>query len=91
MNSIKLALEMNRLVHNECKDVPHDIGLRLLNIVKNNTDTDMQEFAEWTSMSPYIYIERTESWANEFEPFEEDKTTAHLLQEFKDRKEGKND
>ena len=29
-----LALEMNRLVHNECKDVPHDIGLRLLEIVE---------------------------------------------------------
>lgn len=29
-----LALEMSRLVHSECKDVPHDIGLRLLEIVE---------------------------------------------------------
>lgn len=36
MDEIKLALEMNKLVHNECKDVPHDIGLRLLEIVKKN-------------------------------------------------------
>ena len=27
-----------RLVHNECKDVPHDIGLRLLDIVKKNLE-----------------------------------------------------
>ena len=31
---VKLALKLNKLVHNECKDVPHDIGLRLLDIVK---------------------------------------------------------
>jgi hypothetical protein len=55
MDSIKLALEMNRLVHNECKDVPHDIGLRLLDIVRNNTDTDMQEFAEWCVSSKHFY------------------------------------
>lgn len=36
MDEIKLALEMNKLVHNECKDVPHDIGLRLLEIVKKH-------------------------------------------------------
>ena len=34
LDEVKTALEMNRLVHNECKDVPHDIGLRLLDIVK---------------------------------------------------------
>ena len=27
---------MNKLVHNECKDVPHDIGLKLLKIVKKH-------------------------------------------------------
>lgn len=36
MDEIKLALEMNKLVHNECKDVPHDIGLRLLEVVKKH-------------------------------------------------------
>ena len=36
MDEIKLALEMNKLVHNECKDVPHDIGLKLLEIVKKH-------------------------------------------------------
>ena len=34
LNEVELALEMNKLVHNECKNVPHDIGLRLLDIVK---------------------------------------------------------
>jgi hypothetical protein len=29
MDKVKLALELNKIVHNECKEVPHDIGLRL--------------------------------------------------------------
>ena len=37
-DEVKTALEMNKLVHNECKDVPHDIGLRLLDIVKKNLE-----------------------------------------------------
>ena len=37
-DEVKTALEMNNLVHNECKDVPHDIGLRLLDIVKKNLE-----------------------------------------------------
>ena len=36
MDEVKLALEMNKLVHNECKDVPHDIGLKLLEVVKKH-------------------------------------------------------
>ena len=36
MDEVKLALEMNKLVHNECKDVPHDIGLRLLEVIKKH-------------------------------------------------------
>ena len=36
MDEVKLALEMNKLVHNECKDVPHDIGLKLMEIVKKH-------------------------------------------------------
>jgi len=36
MDEVKLALELNRVVHNECKDVPHDIGLRLLDVVKKH-------------------------------------------------------
>jgi len=36
MDEVKLALELNKVVHNECKDVPHDIGLRLLDVVKKH-------------------------------------------------------
>lgn len=43
MNEVKLALEMNKLVHNECKDVPHDIGLRLLEIVKRNVNEQLRQ------------------------------------------------
>jgi len=35
---VELALKLNKLVHDECKDVPHDIGLRLLDIVKKNLE-----------------------------------------------------
>ena len=50
MDEVKLALELNRMVHNECKDVPHDIGLRLLEVVKKhiiksvcrNCDTEVE-------------------------------------------------
>ena len=37
-SDVELALKMNKLVHDECKDVPHDIGLRLLDIVKKNLE-----------------------------------------------------
>jgi hypothetical protein len=30
---VKLALEMAALVHTECSNVPHDIGLRLMDLV----------------------------------------------------------
>ncbi len=32
--NIGLALAMNKVVHDNCKDVPHDIGLKLLEIVE---------------------------------------------------------
>jgi hypothetical protein len=36
MDEVKLALELSKVAHNECKDVPHDIGLRLLKVVKQH-------------------------------------------------------
>jgi hypothetical protein len=33
-SDVDLALKLNKLVHDECKDVPHDIGLSLMEIVK---------------------------------------------------------
>lgn len=32
---VDLALEINRFVHNSCKDVPHDIGLNIIKLIKN--------------------------------------------------------
>lgn len=31
---LKIALETSKLVHNECKDVNHDIGIRIANLVR---------------------------------------------------------
>ena len=47
-DEVKTALEMNKLVHNECKDVPHDIGLRLLDIVKKYLEFE-QPKDDWVS------------------------------------------
>lgn len=44
MDEVKLALELNKVVHNECKDVPRDIGLRLLEVVKKHAGE--QRFAD---------------------------------------------
>ena len=44
MDEVKLALEMNKLVHDECKDVPHDIGLLLLEIVKKNMNDQLCQY-----------------------------------------------
>ena len=48
LDEVKTALEMNKLVHNECKDVPHDIGLRLLDIVKKYLEFE-QPKDDWVS------------------------------------------
>jgi hypothetical protein len=34
MDDMEIALAMSKLVHDECKDVPHDIGLRLFDLVR---------------------------------------------------------
>ena len=34
---VEMALEFSSLVHAECKDVPHDIGLKLAEIVAQKT------------------------------------------------------
>ena len=33
---VELALKINRTIHDECKDVPHDIGLRITELIKNH-------------------------------------------------------
>ena len=55
MDEVKLALDLNKVVHNECKDVPHDIGLRLLEVVKKHIGEQfklkqpkvIQSFPDW--------------------------------------------
>ena len=32
--NVKLALRINKMVHELCKDVPHDIGLRIMLMVE---------------------------------------------------------
>ena len=36
--NVDLAIELSKLVHNECKDVPHDIGIRLIRIVEKHEE-----------------------------------------------------
>ena len=51
------------------------------------TDTDMQEFAEWCCERFWIYFSEKKIWENCAMGYER-KTTAQLLQEFKEWKEG---
>ena len=85
MDNVKLALEMSKLVHNECKDVPHDIGLKLIEIVAIHTDTDIQDFAEWCSVNGWIYNAVWEMWLDE--TLYNGKTTSQLLEDWKVWKE----
>jgi hypothetical protein len=59
VNEVKLALEMSRLVHNECKEVPHDIGLRLLDIVKKALDGSPCDSCGCHPLTMYISDEGT--------------------------------
>jgi|AntAceMinimDraft_16_1070373.scaffolds.fasta_scaffold813127_1 hypothetical protein len=33
---VELALKINKIVHDECKDAPHDIGLRIIELIENH-------------------------------------------------------
>ena len=65
--NVDLALELSKLVHNECKDVPHDIGIRLIRIVEKHQEAinftgsslrlkekEKQTFSEWRISSGYV-------------------------------------
>ena len=48
---VELALKINRMVHNECKDVPHDIGLRIEELVRlhqSDIDAVVQQARDYT-------------------------------------------
>jgi hypothetical protein len=53
------------------------------------TDTDMMEFAEWTSENRWIFIKTDNRWIKPNMTLRGFKTTAQLLQKFKDWKEVK--
>ena len=36
MNRIELCLKVNKMIHDECKDVPHDIGLRVMELIEKH-------------------------------------------------------
>jgi hypothetical protein len=33
---VELALKINKIIHDECKDVPHDIGLRITELMEKH-------------------------------------------------------
>lgn len=40
---VDLALEMSKLVHNQCKDVPHNIGLQLVKLIRQGSSEQLQK------------------------------------------------
>lgn len=37
--NVELALKINKMVHDECKNVPHDIGMRIESLMREYGDT----------------------------------------------------
>jgi hypothetical protein len=52
---VELALKINRLVHNECKDVQHDIGLRIEELVRLHQGEEKERLIKFFT------------WLNDFE------------------------
>jgi len=59
-----LALELNKIVHNLCKDVPHDIGITLVNAIysKNWKCTSCMWAGAMNEAMPVMY--RGTNWRN---------------------------
>ena len=43
-SNVELALKINKMVHNECTDAPHDIGLRIERLVRFNSKKKFAAF-----------------------------------------------
>lgn len=61
MENVKLALEINRMIHNECKDVPHDIGARIMELIEKDYDVKL--------ILPAVDITFKEKQTQKFEDF----------------------
>ena len=52
---VELALKINKIIHDECKDVPHDIGLRISELVEKHQAeqlilSDVNKSASWKNL-----------------------------------------
>lgn len=50
----KLCIDLNKIVHERCKDVPHDIGLRLGEVAIQFARQEAIEFANWISRNVWL-------------------------------------
>lgn len=64
MDNTKLALNINKLIHNECKDVPHDIGLCIVDsfIEKAIIEVKIKEVEKIIRLEQYCM--NTKMWRN---------------------------
>ncbi len=44
--NISLALKINKLIHDECKEVPHDIGVRIMELVERELKKELKELSK---------------------------------------------
>ena len=53
--NVELSLKVNCMIHDECNNVPHDIGFRVMEMVRSakSNDAEMCEFAEWVRDGKY--------------------------------------
>ena len=55
--NIPLALKINKLVHEECKEVPHDIGLRIMELIDNEQEDNRITITDIEPKSNRIHYE----------------------------------
>lgn len=47
MNRIEMALKISSVIHDECKDVPHDIGSRIMALVDAFYEPEIEPYFGW--------------------------------------------
>jgi hypothetical protein len=76
IDKTELALKISYFIHNECKDVPHDIGLQILNIIYPGS---IPPLMDRTDKQPEITDEDIEKWAEKEPPLYADERLEYFI------------
>ena len=62
MDRADLAIKMSKLVHDKCKDVPHDIGLQLLYLIEEYEGAFRQPPVSGSLPCHHNFIQKDTYW-----------------------------